>query len=49
MASDTLQTQCRHIVDNCIMIFDTDGLGAKSENLSSVAPTGKRNSTDIMC
>ena len=25
------------------------GLGAKSENLSSVAPLGKRNSIDIMC
>ena len=25
------------------------GLGAKSENLSSVAPPGKRNSIDIMC
>ena len=25
------------------------GLGAKSENLSFVAPPGKRNSIDIMC
>ena len=26
-----------------------NGLGAKSENFSFVAPTGKRNSIDIMC
>ena len=29
--------------------MENNGLGAKSENLSSIAPPGKRNSIDIMC
>ena len=35
-----------HVVE--VQHFDL-GLGAKSENLSSVAPPGKRNFIDIMC
>ena len=38
-----------HLMKQCQLMAYGNGLGAKSENLSSVAPPGKRNSIDIMC
>ena len=37
------------VPEKILKVFYHIGLGAKSENMSSVAPPGKRNYIDIMC